>query len=124
MYTKSRAARPAFFRRPLKESSGSFVLMPESGRVYTARLRSDPVKRDSPMKRSLFPICRRWLGAATLSLLAATLGAMPAQAATPKDTLVVAAAFDDIITMDPAEAFEISAGEIMGNIYDRLVRFD
>ncbi len=26
--------------------------------------------------------------------------------------------------MDPAEAFEISAGEIMGNTYDRLVRFD
>ena len=49
---------------------------------------------------------------------------MPVQAATPKDTLVVAFAFDDIITMDPAEAFEISAGEIMGNAYDRLVRFD
>ena len=48
----------------------------------------------------------------------------PAHAATPRDTLVVAFAFDDIITMDPAEAFEISAGEIMGNTYDRLVRFD
>jgi peptide/nickel transport system substrate-binding protein len=45
-------------------------------------------------------------------------------AQSPKDTLVVALAFDDIITMDPAEAFEISAGEIMGNAYDRLVRFD
>jgi peptide/nickel transport system substrate-binding protein len=45
-------------------------------------------------------------------------------AATPKDTLVVALAIDDIITMDPGEAFEISAGEIMGNIYDRLVRYD
>ena len=48
----------------------------------------------------------------------------PRLAATPKDTLVVVFAFDDIITMDPAEAFEISAGEIMGNTYDRLVRFD
>ena len=47
-----------------------------------------------------------------------------ARAATPKDTLVVALAFDDIITLDPAEAFEISAGEVMGNAYDRLVRFD
>lgn len=47
-----------------------------------------------------------------------------AQAATPKDTLVQAFAFDDIITMDPAESFEISAGEIMGNTYDRLVRLD
>ena len=52
------------------------------------------------------------------------LAAGPALAATPKDTLVVAWAIDDIITMDPAESFEISAGEIMGNTYDRLIRFD
>ena len=45
-------------------------------------------------------------------------------AATPKDTLVLAMAFDDIITLDPAEAFEISAGELMGNAYDRLMRYD
>ncbi len=45
-------------------------------------------------------------------------------AATPKDTLVLAMAFDDIISLDPAEAFEISAGEVMGNAYDRLLRFD
>ena len=47
-----------------------------------------------------------------------------ALAATPKDTLVVTWAMDDIITMDPGEAFEISAGEIMGNSYDRLLRYD
>ncbi|MDP2369001.1 ABC transporter substrate-binding protein [Rhodoferax sp.] len=45
-------------------------------------------------------------------------------AATPKDTLVVAWAIDDIISMDPAEVFEISASEIMGNTYDRLLRSD
>jgi len=45
-------------------------------------------------------------------------------AATPKDTLVVTWATDDIITMDPAESFEISAGEVMGNSYDRLLRYD
>jgi len=48
----------------------------------------------------------------------------PATAATPRDTLVIASAFDDIISLDPAEAFEISAGEIMGNAYDRLLRYD
>ncbi len=48
----------------------------------------------------------------------------PVQAATPKDTLVVVTAMDDIVTLDPAESFEISAGEIMGNAYDRLVRYD
>ncbi len=45
-------------------------------------------------------------------------------AATPKDTLVIALAFDDIISLDPAEAFEISAGELMGNGYERLLRYD
>jgi len=45
-------------------------------------------------------------------------------AATPKDTLVIAWAMDDIITMDPGEAFEISAGEVMGNSYDRLLRYE
>lgn len=57
--------------------------------------------------------------------LAALLAAGPAAlAATPKDTLVVVWAFDDVITLDPAEAFEISAGEFMGNGYDRLIRYD
>jgi peptide/nickel transport system substrate-binding protein len=53
-----------------------------------------------------------------------SLGSGAALSATPKDTLVVAWAIDDIITMDPAEAFEISAGEIMGNAYDRLLRYE
>ena len=66
------------------------------------------------------PFTRR---AIVCALFAANL-ATPALAATPKDTLVLASAFDDIITLDPAEAFEISAGEVMGNAYDRLVRFD
>jgi peptide/nickel transport system substrate-binding protein len=48
---------------------------------------------------------------------------LPAQAATPKDTLVLAAAFDDIVSLDPAEAFEISTGEITGNCYERLISF-
>jgi ABC-type oligopeptide transport system substrate-binding subunit len=52
------------------------------------------------------------------------LGHLPLQAATPKDTLVQAAAFDDIISLDPAEAFEISTGEVTGNCYERLLGFD
>ena len=72
---------------------------------------------------SSFFISRRLLCAAVTAALLAGHGAA-ALAATPKDTLVIAFAFDDIITMDPAEAFELSAGEIMGNTYDRLVRLD
>jgi len=62
--------------------------------------------------------------AATIAIVAAF--ALPASvlAVTPKDTLVVAWSIDDIITMDPGETFEISTGEIMGNSYDRLIRFD
>ena len=67
-------------------------------------------------------ITRRGFGLATAGTLLAQ--ALPALAATPKDTLVVALAFDDIITLDPAEAFEISTGELLGNGYDRLLRYD
>jgi peptide/nickel transport system substrate-binding protein len=61
-----------------------------------------------------------------LSVAAACAAALPLPlyAATPKDTLVMAMAIDDIITLDPGEAFELSAGEILGNSYDRLIRFD
>ena len=62
--------------------------------------------------------------AAAIAVAAALALPMSLQAATPKDTLVVAWAIDDIITMDPGESFEISAGEIMGNAYDRLIRYD
>ncbi|SFC22210.1 peptide/nickel transport system substrate-binding protein [Polaromonas sp. OV174] len=75
------------------------------------------------MKFPSFPISRRLLGATAAAALLACYGT-GALAATPKDTLVVAFAFDDIITMDPAEVFELSGGEIMGNTYDRLVRLD
>jgi peptide/nickel transport system substrate-binding protein len=67
---------------------------------------------------------RRTVMAASAMLLGLSLSLPAAHAATPKDTLVIALAFDDIITLDPAEAFEISAGELMGNAYDRLLRLD
>ena len=47
-----------------------------------------------------------------------------AHAATPKDTLVEAFAIDDIISLDPAESFELSAAEIISNCYSQLVRLD
>ncbi len=75
------------------------------------------------MKTSSFPVTRRVLCSTAAAVLLVCHGAA-AFAATPKDTLIVAAAFDDIITMDPGETFEISAGEIMGNAYDRLLRYD
>lgn len=61
-------------------------------------------------------------GAAALLLAASFI--LPAKSATPPDTLVLAAAIDDIISLDPGAVLEITSGEIMGNTYDRLVRFD
>jgi len=39
---------------------------------------------------------------------------------TPPGVLVMAKQIDDIITLDPAEAFEYSSGEICGNVYQKL----
>jgi peptide/nickel transport system substrate-binding protein len=64
---------------------------------------------------------RLFAGAAVSALL---MGVVPAFAATPADTLVEAYALDEMITMDPGEAFELSTAEVNANIYDLLVRFD
>ncbi|HEY0214253.1 MAG TPA: ABC transporter substrate-binding protein [Paenirhodobacter sp.] len=60
---------------------------------------------------------------ASACVAALTAGA-PALADTPKDTLVEALAIDDIISLDPGEAFELSAAEITANAYSLLVRLD
>jgi len=67
-------------------------------------------------------LTRRRLGQAAAVLGASAL--WPLQAATPPDTLVLAMQLDDLISLDPAEAFEITAGELLGNAYDRLLRYD
>ena len=77
------------------------------------------------MKTTSVLLSRRQVGvAAAASALALSLGSLPALAATPADTLVLAWAFDDMITLDPGEAFEISTGEFIGNTYSQLVRYE
>ncbi|KJV05746.1 ABC transporter substrate-binding protein, partial [Elstera litoralis] len=62
---------------------------------------------------------------AGLSLAVILTGALTeANAATPKDTVVMAKQIDDIISLDPAESFEFSGSEAVGNIYDRLLSYD
>ena len=46
------------------------------------------------------------------SILAFGLALSPAWASTPKDTLVVAKNIDDMITLDPAETYELSGGAL------------
>ena len=48
----------------------------------------------------------------------------PAEAETPKDTLVVATNIGDAITMDPAEVFEIAGAEVIANVYDRVMMYN
>jgi peptide/nickel transport system substrate-binding protein len=75
------------------------------------------------MKFDVFNRNARLLTAgAALALLMVT--APGAFAATPKDTLVEGFSFDDIISMDPAEAYELSAAEVTGNSYSLLVRLN
>ena len=56
--------------------------------------------------------------------LSLTLLSRLAEAATPKDTVVIASQIDDLITLDPGEEYEISGQILVSNIYDRLVRYE
>ena len=47
-----------------------------------------------------------------------------ARATTPADTLVIAKNIDDMITLDPAEAYEFTGIEVIANTYDRIMRFE
>ncbi len=63
------------------------------------------------------------MAACLAALTLAWLGTA-AWAATPKDTVVMAKQIDDIITLDPAEAYEFSGIEVITNVYDRIVRYE
>jgi len=67
------------------------------------------------------PFMRSAVAAIGLTVGAFAFGATLAQAATPKDTLVMAYVIDDIISLDPADIYEFSTSEYMANTYDRLV---
>src|SRR5690349_18922048 len=58
-----------------------------------------------------------------LPLLLAPLGGS-ANAAAPPDSIVMGKGIDDIVSLDPAEVYEFSGAEVMGNVYDRLVEGD
>jgi peptide/nickel transport system substrate-binding protein len=62
------------------------------------------------------------MSAAMATTMATSFSAV--KAATPPDTLVQAWQIDDVITLDPAEVFEFTASEIVGNVYERLIAYD
>ncbi|MCE0490432.1 ABC transporter substrate-binding protein [Pantoea sp. Mb-10] len=57
-------------------------------------------------------------------LVALCSSVLTAQAATPKDTLVVAVPLDGIISFDPAESFETVSNSVQRNLYQTLVEAD
>jgi peptide/nickel transport system substrate-binding protein len=67
-----------------------------------------------------------WLRVSLSAALAmATVAAVaPVEAATPANAFVMAKNIDDIISLDPGEAFELSGLEITTNVYDRVMRYD
>ena len=68
---------------------------------------------------------RTFMASATaVTTLSSVLAHHEASAATPKDTVVIASQIDDIITLDPGEAYEISAQILLSSVYDRLVRYE
>ncbi len=62
------------------------------------------------------------------SALLASVMALPlasgAVADTPANALIVAQNIDDIVAIDPAQAYEFTSGELVTNLYDRLVQYD
>ncbi|WP_354001249.1 ABC transporter substrate-binding protein [Tabrizicola flagellatus] len=63
---------------------------------------------------------------ASTILIALLSGTMPAAllAETPADSLVIASAIDDIVSIDPHEAFEFSGVDLNNNVYDTLIELD
>lgn len=61
-----------------------------------------------------------------VAIAALMLGTAPAAlfAETPADTLVIADAIDDIVSLDPHEAYEFSGLDVVNNTYDGLVELD
>ena len=61
-----------------------------------------------------------------IALLAGALMTLAphAQAETPADTLVIAKNINDMISLDPAEDYELTGIEIIANTYDRIMRFE
>lgn len=65
---------------------------------------------------------RRAVASAACALLACAAGA--AHAASPPGVLVVAQVIDDIVSLDPAEGYELSSVQAFTSLYQRLVEPD
>ncbi len=62
--------------------------------------------------------------AAFAAVLLVLVAAGAAASGIPRDTVVMAKRIDDIVSLDPAEAYEFSDVEAIANLYDRLLDTD
>ena len=69
-------------------------------------------------------LTRRHLLSATAASPLLLKMAPAAYAATPKNVVVMAKQIDDVISFDPAEAYEFTNNEVNANVYRRLVTPD
>ncbi|MGO1164604.1 ABC transporter substrate-binding protein [Brucella pseudogrignonensis] len=69
-------------------------------------------------------LMRSTIPAALAFALCFSASSKAVEAATPADTLVIAMSIDDIISLDPAEIFEITTSEMLTSTYERLVTTD
>lgn len=70
------------------------------------------------MKKSMIRL------AFTTALGAMLMQASPVFAKTPNDQLIVATSLAQVLSLDPHQATEAKANEIMANLYDRLISVD
>ena len=110
--------------------------------LWTGTLADVPLARGSPGAAQLEPAnnpnnqatndnppegeqaMRLFRAALLAAAMALPLAPTASLAATPADVLVVAQNIDDIVSIDPAEAYEFSSGEYVTQTYDRLVQYD
>jgi peptide/nickel transport system substrate-binding protein len=80
-------------------------------------------RKNRELQMKIEPTLRRFGAVAMASLM---LGTAPAAlfAETPADTLVIADAIDDIVSLDPHEAYEFSGLDVVNNVYDGLIELD
>ena len=68
---------------------------------------------------------KQWIFSIILGLVCAgSLTIHNVWAKTPSNALVIAQNIDDIVAIDPAQAYEFTSGELVTNVYDRLVQYE
>src|SRR6202044_2870506 len=76
-----------------------------------------------PEHRSVSELCRVLALCAACGLIV-SCSARSGHPASPPNVLVVAQSLDDLVSLDPAEGFELSSLQAFTSIYQRLVQPD